>query len=107
MSGTQHVLRVGDLAGRRVVVWGLGREGAAAARAARRAGAREGVAVTDAPPSPGELEAWTAAATGRRGKPPVPRLTAHLLEAVGRDAVAAGNIGTALLDLLPDMPADP
>ena len=155
------VLRVADLAARRVVVWGLGREGAAAARAAVRAGARDVVAVADAAPSAAELEVWTAAGlgavpvrgldelltadavllspgvsryrsevdalldrgvavtggtelflaeqgtrtvvvTGSKGKSTVTRLTAHLLDAVGREALAAGNIGTALLDLLPD-----
>jgi UDP-N-acetylmuramoylalanine--D-glutamate ligase len=160
------VLRVADLAARRVVVWGLGREGAAAARAALRAGAERVVAVTDTVPSPGELEAWTAGGlgvvpvrglgeldtaeavvlspgvsryrsevealsdrgvpvtggtqlflveqgartivvTGSKGKSTVTRLTAHLLEAVGRQALAAGNIGAALLDLLPDLPPDP
>jgi UDP-N-acetylmuramoylalanine--D-glutamate ligase len=159
-------LRVADLAGRRVVIWGLGREAAAAARAALRTDARAVVAVVDAAPSPGELEAWTAGGlgavpvrgldeldtaevvllspgvsryrpevdalldrgvpvtggtqlflaeqgartvvvTGSKGKSTVTRLTAHLLEAVGREAVAAGNIGTALLDLLPGLPADP
>jgi UDP-N-acetylmuramoylalanine--D-glutamate ligase len=166
MTRAAPVLRVGPLAGRRVVVWGLGREGAAAARAALRAGAREVVAVTDAAPSARELEAWTAAGldavpvhgllelgtaeavllspgvsryrpevdalagrgvpvtggtqlflaeqgartvvvTGSKGKSTVTRLTAHLLEAVGRDAVAGGNVGTALLDLLPGLPDDP
>ncbi len=163
MSGP---LRLADLAGRRVVVWGLGREGAAAARAAVRAGAAEVVAVTDAPPSPAELDAWSAAGlgavgvrplaalggadavllspgvsryrpevvalfeagvpvtggtelflaeqggrtvavTGSKGKSTVTRLTAHLLQGAGRAALAAGNIGTALLDLLPDLPGDP
>jgi UDP-N-acetylmuramoylalanine-D-glutamate ligase len=166
VSGVAPVLRVGDLAGRRVLVWGLGREGAAAARAALRAGAATVAAVTDAVPGRGELEAWTAGGlggvpvrgldeldtaeavllspgvsryraeveallgrgvpvtggtqlflaeqgartvvvTGSKGKSTVTRLTAHLLEAVGRDVLAAGNIGTALLDLLPDLPADP
>jgi UDP-N-acetylmuramoylalanine--D-glutamate ligase len=149
-----------------VVVWGLGREGAAAARAALRAGAADVAAVTDTPPSPAELDAWagaglaavgvrglealasadavllspgvsryreevvallargvpvtggtelflaeqgarTVAVTGSKGKSTVTRLTAHLLQALGHDAVAAGNIGSALLDLLPGLPADP
>ena len=164
-------LRLADLAGRRVVVWGLGREGAAAARAALRAGAAGVVAVADTPPGPAELEGWaagglaavgvrplaalrdadavllspgvspyrpdvvalgergvpvaggtglflaeqgarTVAVTGSKGKSTVTRLTAHLLQATarrrgGHDAVAAGNIGTALLDLLPDLPPEP
>jgi len=166
VSGGAPLQRVADLAGRRVVVWGLGREGAAAGRAALRAGAGTVVAVTDAVPSPAELEAWaegglggvpvrgldeldsaqavllspgvsryrpevaallgrgvpvtggtqlflaeqrarTVVVTGSKGKSTVTRLTAHLLEAAGREAVAAGNIGTALLDLLPDLPGDP
>jgi UDP-N-acetylmuramoylalanine--D-glutamate ligase len=54
-----------------------------------------------------EQGARTVAVTGSKGKSTVTRLTAHLLQATGREAVAAGNIGTALLDLLPDLPADP
>jgi UDP-N-acetylmuramoyl-L-alanine---L-glutamate ligase len=49
----------------------------------------------------------TVAVTGSKGKSTVTRLTAHLLTAAGTDAVAAGNIGAALLDLLPSLPADP
>ena len=152
MSGPAE-LRLADLSGRRVVVWGLGREAAAAARAAQRAEAARVVAVTDEVPSPDELDAWTAGGlgavpvrrldeldtaeavllspgvrryrpeveallgrrvpvtggtqlflaeqgartvvvTGSKGKSTVTRLTAHLLGAVGREAVAGGNIGT-------------
>jgi len=46
----------------------------------------------------------TVAVTGSKGKSTVTRLTAHLLAAAGHDAVAAGNIGMPLLDLLPDPP---
>jgi UDP-N-acetylmuramoylalanine--D-glutamate ligase len=158
-------LRLADLAGRRVVVWGLGREGGAAARAAVRAGASDVIAVADAAP-PAELANWSeaglgsvpvrglqelgaaevvllspgvsryrpevvellargvpvtggtelflaeqggrcVAVTGSKGKSTVTRLTAHLLQAAGQAAIAAGNIGTALLDLLPELPADP
>ncbi len=162
VSPRQPVLRLADLAGRHVAVWGLGREGAAAARAALRAGAARVEAVSDAAPPAAELEAWSAgglgavavrgldalgaadvvvlspgvsryraevgallahgvpltggtelfladqgprtiAVTGSKGKSTVTRLTAHLLQAVGREAVAAGNIGSALLDLLPGL----
>jgi UDP-N-acetylmuramoylalanine--D-glutamate ligase len=151
-----------DLAGRRVAVWGIGREGRAAARTAVDAGAADVVALVDGEPpvpvlaagaaevpvvaagsawegdvvvlSPGvsryrpevvtletrgvhvtngtelylaEQGARTVAVTGSKGKSTVTRLTADLLTAAGRDAVAAGNIGAALLDLLPDLPADP
>jgi UDP-N-acetylmuramoylalanine--D-glutamate ligase len=158
-------MRLADLAGRRVAVWGVGAEGRAAVRAARDAGAADVLALVDDVPgstdskagvpvlvvgsrhgdavpadvdvlvlSPGvsryrpevvaarargvrvtggtelylaEQGARTVAVTGSKGKSTVTRLTAHLLSAAGRDAVAAGNIGTALLDLLPDLPTDP
>ena len=158
---------VGDLAGRRVAVWGLGSEGRAAARAALRAGAGRVVVLVDGDPSPAELDDWvgaglgdvpvgsasegtgdadvvllspgvsryrpevlalrargvrvtsgtelflashgarTVAVTGSKGKSTVTRLSAHLLAAVGVPILAAGNIGTALLDLVPELPADP
>ena len=59
-SPRQPTRRLADLAGRHVAVWGLGREGAAAARAALRAGAARVVAVSDAAPPAAELEAWSA-----------------------------------------------
>jgi UDP-N-acetylmuramoyl-L-alanine---L-glutamate ligase len=151
-----------ELAGRRTVVWGLGVEGRAAARAALRAGAVQVVAVTDDRPDPEALAHWkrvglahvpvvtgnaagavrgaevlilspgvsryrpeivaaerrgtlvtngsalflsehagrTIAVTGSKGKSTVTRLVAHLLDALGRDVVAAGNVGTSLLDLM-------
>jgi UDP-N-acetylmuramoylalanine--D-glutamate ligase len=49
----------------------------------------------------------TIAVTGSKGKSTVTRLTTHLLAAAGRDAVAAGNIGAALLDLLAERSLDP
>ncbi len=154
------------LRNRRVAVWGIGREGRAAARAALQAGASDVVALVDAPPSPEALAAWagagldavpvlapvdgapcadvvvlspgvsryrpdvlaleargvvvtggtelflaehggrTVAVTGSKGKSTVTRLTAHLLVAAGTPAAAGGNIGAALLDLLP-LPAAP
>ena len=48
----------------------------------------------------------TIAITGSKGKSTVTRLTAALLTAAGRNAVAAGNIGSAVLTLLPDLPAE-
>jgi UDP-N-acetylmuramoylalanine--D-glutamate ligase len=159
-------VRRSDLAGRRVAVWGIGREGQAAARAAMGAGAADVVAVADTDPPPLALAAWAAAGlggvpvlpvppggadaevvvlspgvsryrpevlaleasgvsvtngtelylaeqgrrtiavTGSKGKSTVTRLIAHLLAAVGRDAVAAGNIGAALPDLLAGLPVD-
>jgi UDP-N-acetylmuramoyl-L-alanine---L-glutamate ligase len=54
-----------------------------------------------------EQGARTIAVTGSKGKSTVTRLTAHLLAATGRPAVAAGNIGRALLDLLPELPSAP
>jgi UDP-N-acetylmuramoylalanine--D-glutamate ligase len=41
----------------------------------------------------------TIAVTGSKGKSTVTRLAAHLLAGLGRDVVAAGNVGTSLLDL--------
>ena len=52
-----------------------------------------------------ELGARTVAITGSKGKSTVTRLTAHLLVAAGQPAVGAGNIGRALLDLLPELPS--
>jgi UDP-N-acetylmuramoyl-L-alanine---L-glutamate ligase len=49
----------------------------------------------------------TVAVTGSKGKSTVTGLTAHLLRATGRHVVPAGNIGRPLLDLLPELPADP
>ena len=49
------------LRNRRVAVWGIGREGRAAARAALQAGASDVVALVDAPPSPEALAAWAGA----------------------------------------------
>ncbi|HYJ76322.1 MAG TPA: Mur ligase family protein, partial [Kineosporiaceae bacterium] len=158
-------MRRADLAGRRVAVWGIGREGRAATRTAVDAGAADVVALVDGEPpvatieaggaevpvvradqadragdadvvllSPGvsryrpevlaleaggvhvtngtelylaEQGARTVAVTGSKGKSTVTRLAAHLLAAAGRDAVAAGNIGAALLDVLPELPGDP
>jgi UDP-N-acetylmuramoyl-L-alanine---L-glutamate ligase len=159
-------VRLAQLARRRVAVWGIGREGRAAARTALDAGAADVVAVVDSDPPAQALGAWAAAGlaavpirpvgsvpdaevvvlspgvsryrpevlaleahavqvtngtelylaeqgrrtiavTGSKGKSTVTRLTAHLLAAAGRDAVAGGNIGAALLDLLPELPADP
>ncbi|HSK96305.1 MAG TPA: Mur ligase family protein, partial [Euzebyales bacterium] len=156
-------MSLADLAGRRTVVWGLGVEGRAAARAALQAGASDVRAVTDEPPDVETLVHWervglahvpvvtghaagavrrraevlilspgvsryrpevveaeqrdtrvtngsalflsehagrTIAVTGSKGKSTVTRLVAHLLGALGRDVVAAGNVGTSLLDLL-------
>jgi UDP-N-acetylmuramoylalanine--D-glutamate ligase len=148
-------------------VWGIGREGRAAARTAVDAGAAHVVALVDGEPPEDARQAWaaegldgvpivprsaappdaeivvlspgvsryrpevlaleargvrvtngteihlaeqglrTVAVTGSKGKSTVTRLTAHLLAAAGREAVAAGNIGAALLDLLPGLPQDP
>ncbi len=44
--------------------------------------------------------------TGTKGKSTVAAMTAHLLGAAGRRAVLAGNIGTALTTVDPDMPRD-
>jgi len=156
-------MKLTQLNGRRTVVWGLGKEGRAAARAARKAGASDVVAVVDDPPASAVVVAWsdaglsgipilsgptaqtacnaaevvvlspgisryrpevielerrgvhvtngtalfladqganTIAITGSKGKSTVTLLTAHLFNALGRDAVAAGNLGTPLLDLL-------
>lgn len=156
-------MRLSELAGRRTVVWGLGVEGRAAARAALRAGASEVIAVADDTPGDAALATWdraglsevpvttgraadaarrraevlvlspgisryrpevleaerrstlvtngsalflsehagrTIAVTGSKGKSTVTRLVAHLLSALGRDVVAAGNLGAALLDLV-------
>ncbi|SDN94062.1 UDP-N-acetylmuramoylalanine--D-glutamate ligase [Geodermatophilus sp. DSM 45219] len=143
------------MAGRRVGVWGYGREGRAAVRAALAAGAA-GVEVVDAVPpadlpdgvpagtdvaalagcdlvfrSPGispyredaralaartTLTSGTGVAlaefaardvptlcvTGTKGKSTTSALAAAVLEAAGRPAVHAGNIGTPLLDVLLD-----
>jgi UDP-N-acetylmuramoyl-L-alanine---L-glutamate ligase len=167
-------VRSHELAGRRVVVWGIGAEGRAAARTAMRSGAAGVIALVDGPDEIGTAAgdsseastAWaraglagvpvlrvegevpdadvlvlspgvsryraevvaaesrgvhvtngtelylaehggrTVAITGSKGKSTVTRLTAHLLAAAGREAVAAGNIGVALLDLLPDLPPE-
>lgn len=45
------------------------------------------------------------AVTGTDGKSTVTTLVAHLLRAGGQDAVAAGNLGNPLCDLLPDVSA--
>lgn len=148
-------MRLAELAGRRVGVWGYGREGRAAVRAALAAGAA-GVEVVDAVPpadlpdgvpagtdvaalalcdvvfrSPGispyredaralaartTLTSGTGVAlaefaardvptlcvTGTKGKSTTSALAAAVLEAAGRPAVHAGNIGTPLLDVLLD-----
>jgi UDP-N-acetylmuramoylalanine--D-glutamate ligase len=156
-------MKLTQLSGRRTVVWGLGKEGRAAARAALKARASDVVAVVDDPPASAVLLAWahaglsgvpifsgpaaqaarntaevvllspgisryrpelielehrgvyvtngtamfladhaasTIAVTGSKGKSTVTLLTAHLFNALGRDTVAAGNLGTPLLDLL-------
>ena len=148
-------MRLAELAGRRVGVWGHGREGRAAVRAALSAGAAEVVVVDAAPPadlppgvqagtdvaelagcdvvfrSPGispyredarALAARTTLAsgtgvalaefaardvptlcvTGTKGKSTTSALAAAVLDAAGRPAVHAGNIGTPLLDVLLD-----
>lgn len=158
--------RLAGLAGRRVIVWGAGREGRSAARAALSASAADVVAVVDTEPSPETAKRWgsagltgvpllageaclgavgaaragdvlvlspsvsryrdemlaaerrdvtvtngtelflaeraadTVAVTGSKGKSTVTRLAAHLLGAVGREAVPGGNVGLPLLDLL-------
>lgn len=148
-------MRLAELAGRRVGVWGYGREGRAAVRAALAAGAA-GVEVVDAVPpadlpdgvpagtdvaalalcdvvfrSPGispyredaralaarttltsgtgvalaefaAREVPTLCVTGTKGKSTTSALAAAVLEAAGRPAVHAGNIGTPLLDVLLD-----
>ncbi|WP_091376783.1 UDP-N-acetylmuramoyl-L-alanine--D-glutamate ligase [Geodermatophilus sp. DSM 45219] len=148
-------MRLAEMAGRRVGVWGYGREGRAAVRAALAAGAA-GVEVVDAVPpadlpdgvpagtdvaalagcdlvfrSPGispyredaralaartTLTSGTGVAlaefaardvptlcvTGTKGKSTTSALAAAVLEAAGRPAVHAGNIGTPLLDVLLD-----
>ncbi|MGY1821324.1 UDP-N-acetylmuramoyl-L-alanine--D-glutamate ligase [Geodermatophilus sp. SYSU D00079] len=150
-------MRLAELAGRRVGVWGHGREGRAAVRAAVAAGAA-GVVVVDAvPPDPAQLppgaeagtdvpalarcdvvvrspgispyreDAQALAArttltsgtglalaefgaravptlcvTGTKGKSTTSALAATVLDAAGRPAVHAGNIGTPLLDVLLD-----
>ena len=143
-------MKLTQLNGRRTVVWGLGKEGRAAARAALKAGASDVVAVVDDPPASAVVVAWsdaglsgipilsgptaqaacnaaevvvlspgisryrpevielerrgvhvtngtalfladqganTIAITGSKGKSTVTLLTAHLLNALGRDAV--------------------
>ena len=157
----ERSVRLEELAGVRVGVWGHGREGHAAVRAAVSAGAA-GVHVVDSRPvdpaglppgvtasadvadladcavvfrSPGispyrpearELADHTCVTTGtgvalaefgRRGVPTLcvtgtkgksttSALAAAALEAAGRPAVHAGNIGTPLLDVLLDGAAD-
>lgn len=158
-------MKLSELAGRRVIVWGAGREGRAAARAVRAAGVADVVAVTDTEPDPETASTWastgladvavlagdagrarlgtcevlvlspgvsryrdevldaerrgvvvtngtelflaqragsTVAVTGSKGKSTVTRLIAHLLVTVGREAVAGGNVGVSLLDLVDD-----
>lgn len=72
---------------------------------------REAYRVADA--VMGEIELFfrlfpgtTLAVTGTDGKSTVTTLLAHLLRASGRDAVAAGNLGNALCDLLADATPD-
>lgn len=48
----------------------------------------------------------TLAITGTDGKSTVTTMLAHLLRAAGRDAIAAGNLGNALCDLLADATPD-
>jgi UDP-N-acetylmuramoylalanine--D-glutamate ligase len=48
----------------------------------------------------------TLAVTGTDGKSTVTTMLAHLLRAAGRDAIAAGNLGNALCDLLADATPD-
>ncbi len=48
----------------------------------------------------------TLAVTGTDGKSTVTTLLAHLLRAAGRDAIAAGNLGNALCELLSDAGPD-
>ncbi|MGY1660858.1 UDP-N-acetylmuramoyl-L-alanine--D-glutamate ligase [Geodermatophilus sp. SYSU D00705] len=150
-------MRLAELAGRRIGVWGHGREGRAAVRAAVSAGAA-GIVVVDAvPPDPAQLPPGTEVGTdvgalarcdvvvrspgispyredaqalaarttltsgtglalaefgaravptlcvtGTKGKSTTSALAATVLEAAGRPAVHAGNIGTPLLDVLLD-----
>ncbi|SEO65084.1 UDP-N-acetylmuramoyl-L-alanine--D-glutamate ligase [Trujillonella endophytica] len=157
----ERSVRLEELAGTRVGVWGHGREGHAAVRAALTAGAA-GVHVVDARPvdpaglptgvtvsadvadlagcafvvrSPGispyrpearELAERTCVTTGTgialaefarravptlcvtgtKGKSTTSALAAAVLEAAGRPAVHAGNIGTPLLDVLLDGTAE-
>src|SRR5205814_2059928 len=54
-------MKLTQLNGRRTVVWGLGKEGRAAARAARKAGASDVVAVVDDPPASAVVVAWSDA----------------------------------------------
>lgn len=48
----------------------------------------------------------TLAVTGTDGKSTVTTMLAHLLKAAGHDAIAAGNLGNALCDLLADATPD-
>ena len=157
----ERSVRLEELAGVRVGVWGHGREGHAAVRAALTAGAA-GVHVVDSRPvdpaalpagatasadvadlagcdvvvrspgiSPYRAEARdlagrtcvttgtgvalaefarravpTLCVTGTKGKSTTSALAAAVLEAAGRPAVHAGNIGTPLLDVLLDGTAE-
>jgi UDP-N-acetylmuramoylalanine--D-glutamate ligase len=154
----ERSVRLEELAGVRVGIWGHGREGHAAVRAALTAGAA-GVHVVDSRPvdpppgvtasadvadlagcdvvfrspgiSPYRPEAReladrtcvttgsgvalaefarravpTLCVTGTKGKSTTSALAAAALEAAGRPAVHAGNIGTPLLDVLLDGTAE-
>ena len=50
------------------------------------------------------IDCTVIAITGTNGKSTTTALTAHLLEAAGRDVALGGNIGTAVLDLPPFAP---
>src|SRR5689334_21190105 len=54
-------MKLTELSGRRTVVWGLGKEGRAAARAALKARASDVVAVVDDPPARAALIDWAHA----------------------------------------------
>src|SRR5205814_2127737 len=54
-------MKLTQLNGRRTLVWGLGKEGRAAARAALKAGASDVVAVVDDPPASAVVVAWSDA----------------------------------------------
>ncbi|HEX2074910.1 MAG TPA: UDP-N-acetylmuramoyl-L-alanine--D-glutamate ligase [Geodermatophilus sp.] len=156
-SPRERSVRLEELAGRRVGVWGYGREGRAAVRVAQAAGAAGVLVVDGRVPAPGDLppdvQATDDAAalascdvvfrspgispyrddaralaertcvttgtgvalaefarrsvpvlcvTGTKGKSTTSALAAAVLNAAGRPAVHAGNIGTPLLDVLLD-----
>jgi UDP-N-acetylmuramoyl-L-alanine---L-glutamate ligase len=154
----ERSLRPAELAGRRVGVWGHGREGRAAVSAALAAGAASVLVADSRPVDPAMLPGGVASTsdvadlagcdvvfrspgispyredaraladrtlvttgtgvalaeaaargvpvlcvTGTKGKSTTSALAAAVLTAAGRPAVHAGNIGTPLLDVLPEV----